>query len=48
MRRLMESLRVSEGHLRLSAEGAENWWRLLEKVAIIVIEDLLFLVQLDF
>ncbi len=26
---------MSEGRLRVSTEGAENWWRLLEKVAIV-------------
>jgi hypothetical protein len=31
---------VSEGHLRVSTEDAENWWQLLEKVAIIVRVDL--------
>ncbi len=32
---------VSDGHLDESAEGAPNWWELLEKVAIIVGIDLL-------
>ncbi len=36
---------MSEGHLNVSAEGAANWWRLLEKVAVIVIVDLLYILQ---
>ncbi len=32
---------VSEGHFNESAEDAANWYWLLEKVAIIVIVDLL-------
>jgi hypothetical protein len=34
---------MSEGHLEVIALGAENWWRLLEKVTPIVSEDLLFI-----
>jgi hypothetical protein len=31
---------VSEVHLRVRAEGVVNWWRILEKVAIVVFVDL--------
>ncbi len=37
MRPVMAGQYVSEGHFDESAEGAANWWHLLEKVAIIVI-----------
>jgi hypothetical protein len=35
------SFYLSEEHLDESADGATNWWRLLEMVAIIVVIDLL-------
>ncbi len=36
---------VSEVHLRVSVEDAENWWKPLEKVAIIVTVDLLYTIM---
>ncbi len=39
---------MAEGHLNERAEGAENLWRLMEKVAIIVIVDLLQITYLTF
>jgi hypothetical protein len=38
---IVESQNVSEGHLRVSAEGAANWWRTVDNVTIIVLVDLL-------
>jgi hypothetical protein len=37
----MVSWFMSGGHLGVSHEGAENWWRLLKKVVKIVAADLL-------
>ncbi len=41
MRLVMASRCMSVGHVGVSTEGIANWWRLLEKVAVIVIVDLL-------
>ncbi len=41
MRPVLANQYVSEGHYRVRAEGAANWWQLLEKIAVIVIVDLL-------
>jgi hypothetical protein len=40
---IMASRNISEGSFRCKGLGAANWWRLLEKVAIIVRVDLLYI-----
>ncbi len=43
---VMASWYMSEGHFGVRAQGAANWWQLLEKVAIIIIVDLLCLKEM--